>query len=476
MTEALRLAEALFGKVSTGIGPTTPRWNTFSGEMTPEGIAAALEQANAGIPYTFMDMSRRAVEQDALLGAVTEQRFAGVVSKQDRLEPSLTLTRDKTAISVANWLRAVREQVVDFNRCRYSLLWADGVGYAASEIIYGYRPLTWFTADGQRVTRTYCLPIKLETVDGRGFRFDTETGAPMLWLRGDQGGGYADLPPAKFIFHRAFGVQSTTERRGFMRSCIWLHAMKQWSLRDLTEFLHLYGLPQLIAEYDRSLFSYEEARKVVTTLRENFGQGGFPLVPMNGFGLRGDTPPVQGALVHSQAADFLNGEITKRITLGPLTMESSGGSYGLGDIHAEGAFDGKLLTANNLCETIREHLWAPAVALNVIRLSQDIGETPESVMIALPDYHCRLLREDTPTQRQAILSQAAKDGVPLSMRQYRAEMHLDEPADEKDTLKGEGVPVSSGGKVVGATEASDGASAPSPEKNSGAQSAPEELS
>jgi hypothetical protein len=185
---------------------------------------------------------------------------------------------------------------------------------------------------------------------------------------------------------------------------------------------------------------------------------------------------VQGALVHSQAADFLNGEITKRITLGPLTMESSGGSYGLGDIHAEGAFDGKLLTANNLCETIREHLWAPAVALNVIRLSQDIGETPESVMIALPDYHCRLLREDTPTQRQAILSQAAKDEVPLSMRQYRAEMHLDEPADEKDTLKGEGVPVSSGGKVVGATEASDGASAPSPEKNSGAQSAPEELS
>jgi hypothetical protein len=126
MTEALRLAEALFGKVSTGIGPTTPRWNTFSGEMTPEGIAAALEQANAGIPYTFMDMSRRAVEQDALLGAVTEQRFAGVVSKQDRLEPSLTLTRDKTAISVANWLRAVREQVVDFNRCRYSRSGSEG--------------------------------------------------------------------------------------------------------------------------------------------------------------------------------------------------------------------------------------------------------------------------------------------------------------------------------------------------------------
>lgn len=463
MTEAMRLFEALFGKTTTGMGPTNPRWNTFTGEMTPENITAAIEQANGGVPFTLLDMYRRAVEQDACLGGVVEQRFAGVVSKADRLEPPLALTRDKTAIGVANWLRAVREQISDFDRVRYSLLWADGQGYSAAEIIYGYRPLTWFTGDGQRVTRTYCVPIKLETVDGRGFRFDTETDAPLLWMRGDQGGGYVDLPPAKFIFHRAFGIQSTVERRGFMRSCIWLHAMKQWCLRDLSEFLHLYGLPQMVAEYDRNVFQYEEARSVANSIRANFGQGGFPLVPMSGFSLRTDTPPVQGALVHSQAADFLNGEITKRITLGPLTMESSGGSYGLGDIHAEGAFDGKLISANNLCSSLREQLWSPVVGLNIMQLALDLGAPPAEVMIALPEYHCRLLREDTPEQRQKIFSQAAKDGIALSARQYRAEMHLDEPADEEDIVRGEGVAVAAGGAVVGAVNASTGAFVP--EKN-----------
>lgn len=460
MVNALRTFEALFGKVSNGLGPTNARWNTFTGEMTPEGITSALEQANAGIPFQILDMYRRAVEQDATLGGAVEQRFAGVISKQDRIEPPLSLTRDKVAIGLANWLRAVREQVSDFDRVRYSLMWADGAGYAGAEIIYGYRDLVWFDGDGKKITKTYCVPVKLETVDGRGFRFDTETDEPLLWLSGLNGGGYASIPQGKFIFHRAFGVQATIARRGFMRSCIWLHAMKQWCLRDLAEFLHLYGLPQMVASYDRDRFAYDEARRIYNEVRQSFGQGGFPLVPMNGFDLRTDTPPVQGALVHSQATDFLNGEIIKRITLGPLTMESSGGSYGLGDIHAEGAFDGKLLSANNLCSTIREQLWTPAIALNLAQLTQDLGVLPKVVTMAMPDYHCRLLREDTPEQRQKIFSQAAKDGIELSKRQYRAELHLDEPADENDAVHGEGVAVASGGKVVGATQASDGAEAP----------------
>lgn len=173
--QALRLASSLFGRTAIGIGPTNPRWNTFTGEMSPENITSAIDQCNAGLPFTLLDMYRRAIEQDAHLAGVTEQRFAGVISKSDRIEPPKSLSRDKYAVSVSNWMQAVREQIENFDRARFALLWADGAGYAVSEIIWGYRPLTWFDAEGERRTRTYCVPVKLELVDGRGIRFDIST-------------------------------------------------------------------------------------------------------------------------------------------------------------------------------------------------------------------------------------------------------------------------------------------------------------
>jgi len=457
-TQAADLAhlfEALFGRVATKLGPTNPRWATFYGDLSPELITQAIDQANMGMPYTFWDMSRRAVENDAHLGGAIELAFSGIVAKDDRIEPPRTMRRDKLAISVGNWLRAVREQIADFNPARYGLLWAEGTGYACAEAIYAYRPLTWFTADNERVTATYCVPVKLELVDGRAIRFDTETDEPLLWL--SDPGDYVTLPPAKFIFHRAYGITSLAERRGFMRSVLYLHALKQACIRDMGVYAHLYGIPQMIAEFNAAKHKPEEAKQITEEVLRYFGQGGIPTVPMQTFNLRTDTPAPNGALVHSQAAEFLNQEMTKRVgATGPLMMESGGGNYGLGDVHAEGAFAAQLLRAGNLCGTIRRDLWAPCLAINVLRLALDLAEPPAEIMCALPDYHARLLREDTPEKRQAVFSQAMKDGMPISRTQYRAELHLDEPRDQEDQLKGEAVSVPSSGATASSVDASEG--------------------
>jgi phage gp29-like protein len=455
--DLLRTYEALFGRTAIRLGPTNPRWSTFSGEMTPEGITHAIDTANAGQPFLFMDMCRRAVENDAAIGAAVELAFSRIVSEEDRTEPPRSMRRDPLAISLANWQRAVREQIEDFDRARYALLWAEGVGYSSAEIIWGHRPITWFTHDNRRVTRTYCVPVKLEIVDGRGFRFDIEEDRPYLWLDGD----YRELPPAKFIWHESYRVTSVRERGGFMRACLFLHAIKQWAWRDMAEYLHMYGLPQMVVEFDRKLYNYEEARAIARQLMEFMGQGGVPTVPL-GISLRTDTPPPQWALVHGDAAKLMNQEIFRRIVLGLLLMTEGGGNYGLGDVHAEGAFQGTRLRANNLCGSMRRHLWAPSLAMNVLRLVADVDAGPAEIMCALPEYSSRLLREDTPEKRQAIFSQAMRDGCKVSATQYRAELQLDEPKDDDDVLEGEAVSVPSQGAVVSAVKGSEGAAAPQP--------------
>lgn len=463
LTEAAQLTrsfEALFGKISTRLGPTNPRWSTFSGELKPETILGAIDQCNAGYPFLLCDMFRRAVENDAHLNGVVRQAFAPIVASADQILPQDTLARDPLANSVTNWLRAVREQVEDFDAARFALLWAEGQGFAAAENVYGYRRVTWYTSDNRRISKVYCVPVKLEIVEGRAFRFDMETDQPLLWLQGD----YAPLPPAKFIFHVAHSTSQIRERGGFMRSCLFLHAIKQWTVRDLAEYLHIYGIPQMIAEYDPKQFAYAEAKELAREINTYIGQGGIPTTPIGQFHLRNDTPLPNGALVQTEAADWLNIEITKAVTGGgPLTMGSSGGgSYGLGETQAAGAFSPMVLRAQNLCNSIRRDLWYPTLQLNQRRLAEDLGTDPDDLLAVRWKYVPQIEREPDPEKRQRIFSKAMEDGFAVSKVQYGAVLQLDTPKDEADEMRGKAVPIPSSGAVVSAVDASAGVVAPMP--------------
>lgn len=457
-----RQFEALFGKTSTLLGPTNPRWSTFSGPMTPEAITGAIERCNQGYPFQLCDMFRRAVENDTHLQGVIPFAFAPIVTSPERIEAPESLANDSLAISNANWNRAVAEQVEGANRLKFALLWAEGQSFACVENIYEMRRVVWYTHDGKRISKDYCIPVAHEIVDGRSFQFDIVSDEPLLWLQGD----YATLPPAKFIFHTANGFTSIRERRGFMRSCLFLHAIKQWCVRDLATYLHIYGIPQSILEYAKDFeFQYPEAKAVAERLQHIYGQGGIPAVPVGQVAVRHLGPPPEGALVHTEAASWLNTEMTIAVTAsGPATMQDGGSSYGLGSVHSAGGQPTMQMRADALCGSIRRDRWNPTFQLNQYRLADDLGHSPDEIMACMPSYSIQLEREPDMEKRQRIFSTAMEDGQPVSRIQYRAACQLDPPRDEADTLRGKGTPIPPSGAVVSAVDASDGVVAPNPNK------------
>lgn len=461
LSRSAQLLEALFGRISLATGPAQTRYSTVSGQLSPESISSAIQLANQGQPFAFADLSEMVIEKDAHLGGVIEQRISGIIGKPDRIEPAEHFQGDELAISVANFMTAVKEQIENWDDMRFGLLFADGIGYALAENVYDYRPLSWMDASGKKHSGTYLVPKAVEIVHPKHVVFDSASGEPLLWLQG----GYIPLPPGKFVFHRCFGFSPLSERRGFMRACIWLHAMKHWSLRDMTIFLHEYGIPQLLAEYDGKRMSHEEAKRITEVLLRQWGQAKI-VVADEGVSVREAGVAPSGSLVHRDAAQFLNGEISKRVLYSNLTVDSSGGpgSYGLGGIHENAAFDGKLLSAMKLCSSIRQGVFQPTLELNLAVLAEELHAQPSELLPRLCAYTCRIERE-TGMERANIYELAGRMGIKTSVAQFRHDMHLNPPKDEDDLMRGEAVPVPSGGKVVGAVKASEGVVAPKPEAN-----------
>ena len=144
-----------------------------------------------------------------------------------------------------------------------------------------------------------------------------------------------------------------------------------------------------------------------------------------------------------------------------LTVDSSGGpgSYGLGGIHENAAFDGKLLSAMKLCSSIRRGVFQPVLELNAQLLAEELGVSPTDVLARLPWYTARIERE-TGMERANIYELAGRIGVKTSAAQFRHDMHLNAPKDIEDEMGGEAVSVPAGGKVVSGVDASKGATAP----------------
>jgi len=458
-TALISSRDAFEAQVTAGAGPMIDRHSTYPAtSLDPEKIESVMREATLGIVYRYADLCEQIRQRDAHLRSVDHGRRAAVANK-----PFLVLPKDDTPLAgaVANYLRAVVDDIDGFSSSIYSVLTSNCDGYGAGELVYQPGARRFPGIDGKAVMVRGLFPRRIPWVHGKHFRFQQDNrDVPLL----DLGAGrYTDLVPGKFLYHRCMGDGIST-MRGYIRSVVWLHFLKHASLRDWGIFLHLYGIPQLYGALDKDLWNDAANRALLEKALVAYGTGeSAPILP-SGMEIKVTPGPTPSAVeAHKALCGYCDSSISKAVQGETLTTEMGGtGSYNASETHAQTKHDVIQGDAVTMAEDVRSDIFRPAVEINIDALALALHTPPDEIRAVVSRCAFETDRETSPEARQRIMLAYAKAGVRISVSQIREENNFRAPSSPGDTLPGETVTVPKDGAVVGAVEAAQGLKNPAP--------------
>lgn len=316
--------------------------------LTPARLADVLLAAEQGDMIAQAELFQDMEEKDAHIGSELSKRKMAVKKLDWALEPP----RDASAKEKKNTkaLEALIRDELNVGAIRFDALDAIGHGYSCLELGWGrthagqwfpneieHRSPTWFT----------CPPTDRDT----------------LHLR-DSGAAYGvPLTPFGWIVHIHKSRSGYLSRAGLHRALAWPYLYKNYSVRDLAEFLEIYGLPIRIGKYPANAGDKEKRDLLRAVL--SIGHHAAGIIP--------DTMQVELAqIVGGGTADSFKSMIdwceaseSKAILGGTLTSSTAAnGNRSLGDVHNEVRLDIRDDDATQLDNTLSFHLVYPMAMLN----------------------------------------------------------------------------------------------------------------
>jgi phage gp29-like protein len=314
--------------------------------LTPAKLASILEAAEQGDIVRqhelFLDME----EKDAHLYAEMAKRKRAILTVPWTIAPPRNASAaEKTQ---AAELEELLRDIPNFEDVLLDMM--DGVGHGFSNLeiewqrigkdwvpkAITHRPQTWFQLD-----------------------FDTRT---ELRLRDDSANG-SQLQPFGWISHIHRAKSGYIARAGLCRVLSWPYLFKNYSVRDLAEFLEIYGLPLRVGKYPSGASDKEKS----TLLAAVVGLG------HNAAGIMPDSMAVeiQEAAKGSEGpflsmTQWAESSISKAVLGGTLTSQADGKSStnALGNVHNEVRHDILEADARQVASTLTSTLLHYLVTLN----------------------------------------------------------------------------------------------------------------
>lgn len=252
----------------------------------------------------------------------------------------------------------------------------------------------------------------------------------------------AELQPFGWINHAHAAKSGYVGRAGLVRQLVWPFIFKNYSVRDLAEFLEIYGLPLRIGQYPSGATDNEKRAllQAVTSIGHNAG-GIMPKGMVMDFHT--------AANGHADPFDLMIqwGEKTmsKVILGGTLTSQADGKSStnALGNVHNEVRVELRNSDLAQLAETLTRDLVYPLHALNCKSYSGprrfprfvfDTQDGEDLTALAAPlktfvemglQVPQKWLHDKTripePSKGEAVLSVATKEGDPANKQDRKPE-------------------------------------------------------
>jgi phage gp29-like protein len=326
--------------------------NEFAGHpsrnLTPPKLARILEQAELGDLGAQADLFLDMEEKDAHIYAEMSKRKRALLTVGwDIVPPIGASAAEKTQ---AERVKELVGQLPNWEDVLLDALDGIGHGFACLEI------------EWQQLGKKEWIPRAIEHRPQSWFH--VKQGAwNELRLRNNTAEGEA-LAPFGWVAHVHRAKSGYIARAGLHRVLAWPYLFKNYSVRDLAEFLEIYGLPMRLGMYPSGSDNEEKATlmRAVTGIGHN-AAGIIPDSMKIEFteAAKGTHDPFMAMYNTCEALQ------SKAILGGTLTSQpssSGGGAYALGNVHNEVRHDLKASDARQLAGTLTRDIVYPIHALN----------------------------------------------------------------------------------------------------------------
>lgn len=343
--------------------------------LTPSRLHQVLLNAEQGDLLEQLDLADDIEERDGHVYAELAKRKGAVSALEwDVVEPDgASAAEKKLTDEVREWMKSLP----DFEDVLHGMM--DGVlkGYAAHEMVWQlegkvmlpaltFRPQRWFTLDQQR--------------QGLLLRSQTEQQPARDMLPPVMG---EPLRPFAWLMHQPRSRNGYLARAALVRVLAWPYIFKNYSVRDLAEFLEIYGLPLRLGQYPAGA-SDTEKRTLLRAVTE-IGHNAAGIIPQ---GMKVEFQnAAQGTHVpFLSMMTFMDG-VESKVILGQTLTASEGqnGTQALGQVHNEVRMDIRASDVRQCEGTIDRQLIYPMAVINrpgidprrLPRFKLDIGEAED---------------------------------------------------------------------------------------------------
>lgn len=327
--------------------------NQFEGHpsrgLKPPRLASILQRAEQGDLIGQHELFQDMEEKDAhLFSEMQKRRLALQTLDWDIVPPDSASSAEKDLAAYAKDMVGALAEMEDVI---FDMTDAVGHGFSALE-------LQWGDVDKQR------LPVKATHRPQSWFCLPTTPGADRNELRLRTGlisQGEA-LWPFGWVIHKHRARSGYLSRAGLFRVLAWPFLFKNYAVRDLAEFLEIYGLPLRLGTYHGAASEGDRA----TLLRAvvNLGHDAAAIIP-EGMKIDFKEAAKGNDVPFNAMIELMERSMSKAILGGTLTSgEGQHGTQALGNVHNEVRHDLKKADARQVASTLTAQLIYPILAVN----------------------------------------------------------------------------------------------------------------
>ena len=314
--------------------------------LTPACAASILLEAERGVLYPQCELAEDMEEKDTHLQSELGKRRRSVQGLNWHIVPPPRATDAEQRD--AELLTEIIESFTWLDDCVYDATDAILKGFSCQEFT------GWELVDG------LMLPTGIEYRDPSWFQCHPDNKNELRLRDGSHEG--QELAPFNWIFHTAKSKSGYLSRIGLIRTLVWPFIFKNYSIRDLAEFIEIYGLPIRVGKYPSGATDNEKNTLLQAVMQIGHNAGG--IIPM-GMELDFKSAAEGGADPFVAMVNWAELSMSKAILGGTLTSQAGSiGSQALGNVHNEVRFEVRDSDAKQLAATLTRDLIMPLYMLN----------------------------------------------------------------------------------------------------------------